>query len=41
LFHVTGAVKDGGSTTDMHQRNTPVIHFLSREGVKPIEIIEE
>jgi len=37
-----GAVKDGGSTTDTHQRNNiPVIRFFSSEAVKPIEIIEE
>jgi len=42
LFDVTGAVKDGGFTTDMHHRNNiPVIRFLSSEVVKPTEIIEE
>jgi hypothetical protein len=42
LFGVTEAVKDGGFTTDMHHRkNIPVIHFLSIEVVKPIEITEE
>jgi hypothetical protein len=38
VFDITGAIKDGGSTRDMHQRNCSIIHFLSSEGVKPVEI---
>jgi hypothetical protein len=40
VFDVTGAVKDGGLTRDMHQRGTVFCNpFLSSEGVKPIEIL--